>query len=106
MGTAAAHRERMWAEAKANPQKATPDQQRVKEFQPFKNTGTWAVCRVYDDGRPSVVVRDFLTANAAPIVAGEMRDGMSDTAVAVAVAEGWNYGPVRVRGPGKAKVAR
>lgn len=53
---------------------------------------TWLVAKVYDDGRV-VPVRNACGARHADVLAGEMRDGMTDDECG----EDWNYLPRRAQ---------
>jgi hypothetical protein len=59
----------------------------------------YAVAKVYEAGKVVVVKGAVnLTSFEAEARAGRMRDAMSDDQVAAALAEGWNYQAVTVRG--------
>lgn len=95
MGSAAGFRAKIWERDRAT---VTPRPSTVVHRHNVNMQTNWAVCRVYDDMRDPVLVREHLTPQGASRIAGEMRDRMTDVEVGAALAEGWTFGPVRVRG--------
>ena len=76
--------------------RSRPDAKPVRNA--FQRTD-YAVAKVYEAGKVVVVKGAVnLTSFEADARAGRMRDAMSDDQVAAALAEGWNYQAVTVRG--------
>ena len=67
----------------------------------------YAVAKVFDDGRPNVIVAGGTgwSSFEAEARAGKLRDGMSDDEVARALQEGWSYAAVTVRGTARVRKA-
>jgi len=76
-----------------------PDAKPVRNA--FQRTD-YAVAKVWETGKVELVRGAVnLTSFEADAHAGRMRDAMSDAQVAAALAEGWNYQSVTVRGTQK-----
>ena len=72
-----------------------PEKQAASKF----TRTDYAVAKVFDDERPPVHTQHVnLTQHEAEAHAGKLRDAMSDRDVELALAEGWNYEVVTVRG--------
>lgn len=67
----------------------------------------YAVAKVFDDGRPNVIVAGGTgwTQFEAEARAGKLRDGMSDRELKDSLQDGWSYAAVTVRGTAKVRKA-
>lgn len=78
-----------------------------RERSPRFDRNDYAVAKVFDDGRPNIIVAGGTgwTQFEAEARAGKLRDGMSDDEVNRSIKEGWTFQAVTCRGTARARVA-
>lgn len=76
-----------------------------KAASPRYDRNDYAVAKVFDDGRPNVIVAGGTgwTQFEAEARAGKLRDGMTDREVEDSLQGGWSYAPVTVRGTARVR---